>query len=215
MSTTELTPQSTDSSLAKLHAEEAKKARASYTTRASTDFYGGLGWLIGLLLTLFVSLPAIYFLFNSASRSTRSTILTVGIAIAWWFNPLSLGALGYVLSNIRVWRWRIVMGLILWAVVNTLVSMAILSDNARITIVNGLIFVGYVLLALLFLYIQLRVFVWAASGKPTRFFFGILAWAAFNGVIYWAVISPEVLNIILVVLSLALRIVFAISFVVI
>ena len=82
-------------------------------------------------------------------------------------------------------------------------------------VVNGLIIIGYMLLALLFLYIQLRVFIWAASGKPARFFFGILGWAAFNGLIYWAIISPEVLNIILVVLSFACRIVFAISFVVI
>jgi cell division protease FtsH len=59
------------------------------------------------------------------------------------------------------------------------------------------------------------VFLWAASGKPTRFFFGLIGWAALNALVYWAMISPEVLNIILVVLSFALRIVFAIAFVVI
>ncbi len=42
---------------------------------------------------------------------------------------------------------------------------------------------------LLFLYIQLRVFIWAASGKPLRFFFGTLGWATFNGLIYWAIVS--------------------------
>jgi cell division protease FtsH len=102
-----------------------------------------------------------------------------------------------------------------WAVLNLLVSMAIVSTSARIMIFNGLIVLGYVLLALFFLYIQLRVFLWAASGRPLRFFFGIIGWAALNGLIYWAIISPEVLNIILVVLGFALRIVFAISFVVI
>jgi cell division protease FtsH len=35
-----------------------------------------------------------------------------------------------------------------------------------------------------------------------------LAWAAFNGLIYWAIISPEVLNIVLVVLGLAFRVIF-------
>jgi hypothetical protein len=104
---------------------------------------------------------------------------------------------------------------VLWAFINVLVSLAFVSTNARIMIANGLIIVGYILLALLFLYIQLRVFIWAASGKPTRFFFGILGWAALNGLIYWAIISPEVMNIVLVILSFALRIVFAMAFVVI
>jgi cell division protease FtsH len=176
--------------------------------KASTDFYGVLGWLVGLVLTLFVSLPIIRFVTTNASRSNRAEILALGIAIAWWLNPLSLGALGYVLSNLRAWRLWTVLGLIVWAVVNVLVSMAIVSTNARIIIINGLIVLGYVLLALFFLYIQLRVFLWAASGKPVRFFFGILAWAAFNGLIYWAIVSPEVLNIVLVVLSLAFRVVF-------
>src|SRR5688572_25956928 len=216
MATTELTPPDTDKKLAKLRdGDGSKKARQASYARASTDFYGALGWLIGLLLTLFISIPVIWFLTNNASRSTRADVLIWGIAIAWWLNPLSLGALGYVLSNIRAWRFWTIMGLFVWATVNVLVSAAIVSTNARIMIINGLIIVGYTILALLFLYIQLRVFIWAASGKPFRFFFGIMGWAAFNGLIYWAIISPEVLNIILVVLSLALRIVFAISFVVI
>ena len=122
----------------------------------------------------------------------RSTVLTDGIALAWWLNPLSMGALGYIFSNMRAWRLWTLLGLFMWAGVNPLVSMAIASDSARIMIVNGLIVVGYILLGLLFLYIQLRVFIWAASGKPTRFFFGIMGWAAFNGLIYWAIINPEV-----------------------
>jgi cell division protease FtsH len=176
--------------------------------RASTDLYGTMGWAIGLLITLLISAPVIWFLTTNASRSNRAEVLALGIAIAWWFNPLSLGALGYVLSNIRAWRLWTAIGLVIWAFVNALVSMAIVSTNARIMIINGLIVLGYILLALLFLYVQLRVFIWAASGKPLRFFFGILAWAAFNGLIYWAIVSPEVLNIVLVVLSLAFRVVF-------
>jgi cell division protease FtsH len=175
---------------------------------ASTDFYGVIGWLAGLILTLFVSLPLIWFLTNNASRSNREATLALGIAIAWWLNPLSLGALGYVLSNVRAWRVWTVIGLLVWALVNVLVSISIVSTNARIIVLNGLIVVGYILLGLLFLYIQLRVFIWAASGRPARFFFGTLAWAAFNGLIYWAIISPEVLNIVLVVLSLAFRVIF-------
>src|SRR5215216_1493295 len=216
MSATELTPQGADNKILDLRpGDPSQKARTSYAVRATTDFYGALGWVIGLLATLFISIPVVVFLLNTASRSTRATILTYGIAIAWWFNPLSLSALGYVLSNMRVWRFNTLFALFLWAGINLLVSMAIISDNARIQIFNGLIVLGYVLLGLFFLYIQLRVFIWAASGKPARFFFGILAWAAFNGLIYWAIISPEVLNIVLVVLGFALRILFVIAFAVI
>jgi len=212
-----LTPQGADNKLIKLrNEEEARKARTAYSVRTNTDFYGAIGWLIGLFTTLVISIPVIIFLVNNASsRSARATILTYGIALAWWLNPLSLGALGYVFSNVRAWRLWTLLGLFLWAGVNLLVSLAIASDSARVVIFNGLIVVGYILLGLLFLYIQLRVFIWAASGKPMRFFFGILGWAAFNGLIYWAVINPEVLNIILVVLGFAARILFVIAFAVI
>ena len=209
MSTTELSPQGTDNKLAKLGAEQAKKARATYTARASSDFYGGVGWMVGLFLTLFVSAPVIWFLMNGAtSRSAREQILYYGIAIAWWLNPISLGALGYIASNIRSWRFWTLLALFVWAGVNFLVSSSIVSETARILTINGLIITFYILLGLLFLYIQLRVFIWAAAGKPGRFFFGTLGWAAFNGLIYWAIISPEVLNIVLVVLGLAFRVIF-------
>src|SRR6266508_2373688 len=122
MSATELSPQGTESDLAQARAEEARKARTSYATRASTDFYGVVGWLVGGALTLFVSIPVILLLVNNASRSSRDSILATGIAIAWWFTPLSLGALGYVVSNLRVWRGWTVLGLFLLAFVNTLVS---------------------------------------------------------------------------------------------
>ena len=216
MSATELSPKGADAKLVPIQSGEgSKKARMASMARASTDFYGAIGWVLGLLITLFVSAPVIWFVTSNATRSSRGSVLALGIAIAWWLNPLSLGALGYVVSNIRAWRLWTVLGLFLWAFVNVLVSMSIVSTNARIIVVNGLIIIGYLLLALLFIYIQLRVFIWAASGKPVRFFFGILGWAAFNGLIYWAIISPEVLNIILVILSFAARILFAISFVVI
>ena len=209
MSTSELSPQGTNNKLAKLGAEQAKKARATYTARASSDFYGAVGWLVGLVLTLFVAIPTIWFLMNgAATRSAREQILMYGIAIAWWLNPLSLGALGYIFSNMRAWRFWTIPALLIWAGVNYLVSSSIVSETARIMTLNGLIITGYVLLGLLFLYIQLRVFIWAAAGKPARFFFGTLAWAAFNGLIYWAIISPEVLNIVLVVLGLAFRVIF-------
>ena len=209
MSATELSPQGADGKLVPLRNDnEAKKARMTAMARASTDLYGTIGWGIGLLITLLISAPVIWFLTTNASRSSRESVLALGIAIAWWFNPLSLGALGYVLSNIRAWRLWTAIGVVIWAVVNALVSLAIVSTNGRIMVINGLIVLGYILLALLFLYIQLRVFIWAASGKPLRFFLGIMAWAAFNGLIYWAIVSPEVLNIVLVVLSLAFRVVF-------
>src|SRR5688572_1742181 len=153
MTTTELTPPGTDKKLAKLRDEDAsKRAQMASSARASTDFYGAVGWLIGLFLTLIISIPIIWFLVNNASRSARSDILIWGIAIAWWLNPLSLGALGYVLSNVRAWRFKTVLGLLLWATVNFLVSAAIVSTPARIIIINGLVILGYILLGLLFLY---------------------------------------------------------------
>jgi cell division protease FtsH len=216
MTTTELSPKDEGKNLAQLSKE--KPARPSHevsSARMSSDFYGAIGWLVGLFITLFISTPLIWFLTTNASRSAREQILAIGIALAWWLNPLSLGGLGYVLSNIRNWRFWTLAGLFVWATVNILVSLAIISESARATIVSGLIIVGYILLGLLFLYIQLRVFIWAASGKSARFFFGILGWAALNGVIYWAIISPEVLNLVILVLAFAFRILFAIAFVVI
>jgi len=217
MTITEITPQGSGSGgLAKSKdGEQARRARMAYSARASSDFYSGVGWLIGLFITLFVSAPLIWFLYASAARSSREQILVLGIAAAWWLNPISLGGLGYVLSNIRAWRFWTIAGLFVWALVNILVSAAIIDRTARILIANGFIILGYVLLGLLFLYIQLRVFVWAASGKPARFFFGVLGWGALNGLVYWAIINPEVLNIILFLLSLAFRILFAIAFVII
>ncbi len=216
MSTTELSPeeQGAENKLLAMRKEGEKKA-ASSTIRASTDFYGAIGWLAGLFITLVVSAPVIWYITTSAPRSSRASLLALGIGVAWWLNPLSLGALGYVLSNIRTWRLWTLAGLFVWAFVNVLVSAAIVSPTARIIVINGLIVIGYIIFALLFLYVQLRVFIWAAAGKPFRFFFGILGWAAVNGLIYWAIISPEVLNVILVVLGFALQIVFLIGFVVI
>ncbi|HJS19544.1 MAG TPA: AAA family ATPase [Anaerolineales bacterium] len=209
MSATELTPQGADNQLAKLRAEEeSKKTRSAYSSRASSDFYGVMGWMAGLLISLFISLPVIYLLVNNASRSTRDDVLAVGIAVAWWFNPLSLGSLGYILSNMRVWRGWTALALFIWAGINVLVTLAVVNEDARIVIINGLILLGYILLGLFILYIQLRVFIWAASGKPARFFFGLLGWTALNGLIIWAFISPEVMNILLTVLSLAFRVIF-------
>lgn len=192
--------------------DKARKNRAAYNAKASSDFYGGVGWVAGLFITLFVAAPLIWFVVENARRSVRDDALLKGVAIAWWFNPLALGALGYIFSNIRSWRFWTVLALIVWATINTLVSAAIINETARIMIINGLLIVGYLLFGLFILYIQLRVFLWAAGGKATRFFFGILGWAAINGLIYWAIVNPEVLNVILVVLGFALQILFAIGF---
>lgn len=212
MSMTELTPQAPKNELVKSDVEKARRNRAAHTARASSDFYGGVGWMVGLFLTMFISIPVIWFLSANATRSTQDDILVWGIAIAWWLNPLSLGALGYIFSNVRTWKFWTVLAFLVWGVVNALVSAAILNETARILIANGLIIIGWILFGLFLLYIQLRVFLWAAAGKPGRFFFGILGWAALNGLVYWAVINPEVLNIILVVLGFALQILFAIGF---
>jgi len=219
MSTTELTRQGSEQGGKLSNAnkdEQAKKtSQTSSAFRASSDFYGAIGWIIGLLITLFVSAPLIWVLSSTTLGSAREQIITIGIALAWWLNPLSLGALGYLISNIRAWKFWIIAGAFVWFVVNSLVSLAIVSEPARGLIVTGLLYLSYALLALLFLYIQLRVFIWAASGKSAKFFFGIIGWAAINGVVYWAIVNPEILNIILVLLGFVFRILFAISFVVI
>ena len=209
MSATEISPEGAETKFVTVRTEhDEKKARMAYSSRASTDFYGVLGWLAGLLITLFISLPLIIYLVNNASRSTRDEVLAASLAVAWWLNPLSLGALGYLWGNRHIWRAWTALGLFIWFGVNVLVTLAFVSEDARIRIINGLLLLGYILLGLLFLYIQLRVFVWAASGKPARFFFGITGWVALNGLIYWAFVNPEVMNILLTVLSLAFRVIF-------
>jgi len=216
MSNSELIPQGNQNPPVKISGgDQARRTREAYNAKASSDFYGAVGWLVGFFITLFASTPILWYLAVNASRSTRDVILGFGFAIAWWFNPLSLGALGYIFSNVRAWRWWTILGLLLWGLVNVLVSFSIASEPARVRVVDGLFVLFYILLGLYFLYIQLRVFIWAAAGKPGRFFFGILGWAALNGLVYWAIINPEVLNLILVVLGFVFQIVFAISYVVI
>ncbi|MFN8413511.1 MAG: hypothetical protein U0Z26_14090 [Anaerolineales bacterium] len=66
-------------------------------------------------------------------------------------------------------------------------------STGRVWVING--FVGCILYfstGLLFLYLQLRVFVWAASGNAGRFFFGIIGWAALNGLVVWAESRPSI-----------------------
>lgn len=208
-------PQPPKNEIMKASDEKAKRSRAAYTAKASSDFYGGIGWAIGLFISLFISTPLILVLVSNATRSTRDEVLALGIAVAWWLNPLSLGGLGYIFSNVRSWRFWTILAIGVWVFVNVLVTAAIIDETARILIANGLILTGYLLFALFILYIQLRVFLWAAAGKPARFFFGLLGWAALNGLVYWAIINPEVLNAVLLFLALLFRILFAIAFVVI
>src|SRR5262245_44816256 len=130
--------------------DKAKRTRAVFAAGASGDFYTGMGWVVGLLITVFVSAPIIWFLMGADILPlTRDQILSYGIAIAWWLNPFSLGPLGYIFSNVRVWRRRTALALFVWVVVNLLVSIAIVSEAARIIIVDGLIGLVYVLLVLL------------------------------------------------------------------
>jgi cell division protease FtsH len=188
------------------------KARSNVVTKPATDFYGGVGWVIGLLITLFVSAPVIWFLTENASRADRTDILIYGIAAAWWLNPLSLGGLFYVLSSVRSWKLWTLPALFVWLAVNGMISASIASEDARSVVLNGLSIMGLILFGLFFLYIQLRVFVWAASGNAARFFFGIIGWALLNGLVFWAVVNPDVLNIVLVALGFIFQVVFAIGF---
>lgn len=192
------------------------KARQSrVVTKPATDFYGGIGWLIGLLITLFISAPVIWFFTTNAPRSQQETTLAFGLAIAWWLNPLSLGGLFYIFSNIRVWRFWTILAVLVWGVINVMVSISFASEEGRALVLNIISIGVLILLGLLFLYIQLRVFIWAASGGANKFFFGILGWALLNGLVVWAIVNPDVLNIVLVTLGFIFRIVFAIGFAVI
>src|ERR1044071_8895576 len=125
MSNSALSPQGNQSPLVKITNDQAKRTREAYNAKASSDFYGAIGWLVGFLITLFAVAPILFYLAKNASTGTRSVILAIGFAIAWWFNPLSLGAIGYIFSNVRVWRWWTILGLALWALVNVLISFSI------------------------------------------------------------------------------------------
>ena len=213
MSGNELVPQG--SNIGRVGGDKAKQTRVEFSAKSSSDFYGSVGWIIGLVLSLFISAPVIWFLVSNASRSSREQFLTIGIAVAWWLNPLSLGALGYILSNVRAWRFRTIGALLIWGFVNVLVSLSIASETARGLVISGLMILFFVLLGLLLLYLELSVFAWAASGKPGRFFLILVLWAAFHGLVYWAFVSSEVLNIVLTVLAGLGQIAFLFFFIVI
>jgi cell division protease FtsH len=191
----------------------SKKQRV--VTNTPTDFYAGMGWVIGLIITLFVSMPVIWFLVAGSPRSARDDTLLLGIAIAWWLNPLSLGSLFYVFSNIRSWRFWTVLGLVVWGVVNALISFSIASEVIRDLVVSGLVILFYIAIGLVVLYFELSVFSWAASGKPLRFFTIIILWAALHGVIYGAFVSSEILNIVLTIMGAIAQVAFLFFFIVI
>src|SRR5688572_12571433 len=102
--------------------DKAKKTRAAFAATASSDVYTGVGWSIGLFITLFVSAPVIWFMTMNAAQADRAMILANGIAVAWWVNPISVGALGYIFSHMRTWRFWTVLALLVWAGVNFLIS---------------------------------------------------------------------------------------------
>ena len=77
MSSSELSP------LGKNIGDQArKKTREAYNAKASSDFYGAAGWLVGFLITLFASTPILWYLATNASRETRAQILGIGFAVA-------------------------------------------------------------------------------------------------------------------------------------
>ena len=76
MSSSELSP------LGKNIGDQARKTREAYNAKASSDFYGAVGWMVGFFITLFASTPILWYLATNASRSTRDQILAIGIAIA-------------------------------------------------------------------------------------------------------------------------------------
>ena len=59
MSNSELSPQGNQNPLAKLPSgDQARRTREAYNAKASSDFYGAVGWMVGFLITtLFLDLP--------------------------------------------------------------------------------------------------------------------------------------------------------------
>src|SRR5260221_427647 len=106
MSNSELSPQGNQNPLAKITGgEQARKTREAYNAKASSDFYGAVGWMIGFLIMLFATGPILFYLARNASLETRGAILAIGFAIAWWFNPLSFGALGFAVMQFVAIFW--------------------------------------------------------------------------------------------------------------
>src|ERR1044071_7087825 len=111
MVTNGATPQGNRNVMAMLSSsDEAKRKREAYNATNSSDFWGGVGWMIGFFATLFGSVPILWYFATHASPSLREQILAGGTAIAWWFNPLSVGAAFYVGSHARAWRWWTILG---------------------------------------------------------------------------------------------------------
>src|SRR5689334_15492500 len=88
-----------------INGEKAKRKRAAFPAWASSDFYTGAGWVAGFLITVLMSAPVIYFLVINNPADRRDELLRDGIAAAWWLNPISLAALGYVFRYMRIWRF--------------------------------------------------------------------------------------------------------------
>ena len=85
MTTTELAPQDKgkDQLAQTGQGNFPKQTHVISPARFSGDFYGSIGWLVGLFITLFISTPLIWFLVANTSRSAREQILAIGIAVAW------------------------------------------------------------------------------------------------------------------------------------
>jgi cell division protease FtsH len=196
--------------------ERAKRNRETYKARSSAYIYAGVAWVIGLLLTLIAAGVLAYVLANvDVSRAGRDQITAYGLAIIWWLNPLSLGALGYIFGNLRAWRFWAIPVLLLWAFVNVLISFSFASDSARSVVADGLVTFLVIVAGLYVLYLELRYFLWVSNGKPTRFIFGMVGWAALHGAIYWAVLDPDFRQFLFAALGALLQIMFAIFYVII
>ncbi len=57
--------------------ERSKKtARMNYPGRVQSDLYGGIGWILGLLITLFLSIPAILPPLETEATGTKAEPFT-------------------------------------------------------------------------------------------------------------------------------------------
>ena len=217
MSNGALTPLGDQNPLSKrMEEERAKRNRETYKARSSAYIFAGVGWVVGLVLTLIAAGALAYVLASvDVSRTGRIQITNVGLAIIWWLNPLSLGALGYIIGNWRAWRFWTIPALILWGFVNVLISFSFASTSARGVVADGLVTFLVIVAGLYALYLELRYFLWVTNGKPTRFVFGMVGWVVFHGIVYWAILDPTFRQFVFTALGALLQIVFAIGYVVI
>ncbi len=198
----------------KLMLESAGRAVPETMKRQPGD-YAVVGWLLGLMIAA-IAMAATALVVPTLDPSVQQGVTDILIGVAWFLGPLSLGVWGYLGVASRRRPLRLIGSLLLWAVLTVPLYIAYLQQGITdiIQSVMGTIFIVALIVAVAA--VEFILFNWAASQRnSSRFVSRILLVAGLNGVVLWAYLDAEILNGILLALSFAFRILFAIAFVVI